>query len=158
MPWRNIMLHKQLHLSVVSVTVRENNFTWLHDTMTNFVEKLLQENWTLWIARNNLKVTLPVPVRNCFCNYSLALSRPGEIRPRDGFSLCCPETVSNRKQKLCYFYYIQISFHSGISHFRGTSTVTMAMLLLKSSWLKSVKIAFFWLNLCPVSILAYFIN
>ena len=34
------------------------------------------------------------------------------IRPQTGSSLCCAETVSNRKLKLCNFYYILISFHS----------------------------------------------
>ena len=56
------------------------------------------------------------------------------IRPQAGSSLCCAETVSSRKLKLCDFYNILISFHSEYKPVPGTSTVAMAMLLLKSAW------------------------
>ena len=36
----------------------------------------------------------------------------GGIRPQAGFSLCCAETVSSRKLKLCDFYYILIGLSS----------------------------------------------
>ena len=43
----------------------------------------------------------------------LTLNRPGEsgIRLQARSPLCCAETVSSRKLKLCDFYYILISFH-----------------------------------------------
>ena len=46
---------------------------------------------------------------------SLTLNRPGGgggIRPQAGSSLCCAETVSSRKPKLCDFYYILIGLNS----------------------------------------------
>ena len=36
----------------------------------------------------------------------------GGIRPQAGSSLCCAETVSSRKLKLCDFYYILIGLNS----------------------------------------------
>ena len=44
----------------------------------------------------------------------LTLNRPGGggIRPQAGSSLCCAETVSSRKLKLCGFYYILIGLNS----------------------------------------------
>ena len=36
----------------------------------------------------------------------------GRIRLQDGSFLCCAETVSSRKLKLCDFYYILIGFNS----------------------------------------------
>ena len=36
----------------------------------------------------------------------------GRILPQVGSSLCCAETVSRRKLKLCDFYYILIGFNS----------------------------------------------
>ena len=44
---------------------------------------------------------------------TLTLNRPGGgISPQAGSSLCCAETVSNRKPKLSDFYYILIGFNS----------------------------------------------
>ena len=46
-------------------------------------------------------------------NTCLTLNRPGGgIRPQAGSSLCCAETVSSRKPKLCDFYYILIKLNS----------------------------------------------
>ena len=45
----------------------------------------------------------------------LTLNRPrggGGIRPQAGSSLCCAETVSIRKLKLCAFYYLLIGLNS----------------------------------------------
>ena len=58
----------------------------------------------------------------------------GGIRPQAGSSLCCAETVSSRKLKLCDLYYILISFHFEYNQSHGTFTVAMAMLLLKTAW------------------------
>ena len=43
---------------------------------------------------------------------SLALNRPGGIRPQAGSFLCCAETVSSKKLKLSDFYYILIGLNS----------------------------------------------
>ena len=45
--------------------------------------------------------------------FNLTLNRPGGgIRPQAGSSLCCAESVSSRKLKLCDFYYILIGLNS----------------------------------------------
>ena len=45
-------------------------------------------------------------------NHKQAGGGEGGIRPQTGSSLCCAETVSSRKLKLCDFYYILIGLNS----------------------------------------------
>ena len=57
----------------------------------------------------------------------------GGIRPQAGSSLCCAETVSSGKLKLCDFYYILIGLNSEYNQSHVTSTVAMVTLLLKGA-------------------------
>ena len=45
-------------------------------------------------------------------NHKKAGGGGGGILPQAGSSLCCAETVSSRKLKLCDFYYIPIGLNS----------------------------------------------
>ena len=78
---------------------------------------------------------------------NLTLNRPGgrwgEIRPQAGSSLCCAETISSRKLKLCDFYYILIGLNSkyksvpwDIHYCHGNAIVEGCLVKF---WLKSVE-------------------
>ena len=55
----------------------------------------------------------------------------GRIRLQDGSFLCCAETVSSKKLKLCDFYYILIGFNSDYKPVPWTCTVVIGLQLGK---------------------------
>ena len=74
----------------------------------------------------------------------------GGIQPQAGFSLCCAETVSSRKLKLCDFYCILIGLNSeyksvpwDIHCCHGNAAVEGCSVIF---WLKSVEICNFLLK------------
>ena len=80
----------------------------------------------------------------------LTLNRPGGIRPQAGSSLCCVETVSNRKLKLSDLYYILIGLNSeykpvpwDIHCYHGNAIVKGCSVKF---WLKSVENCIFLLK------------
>ena len=80
----------------------------------------------------------------------------GGIRPQAGSSLCCAETVSSRKLKLCDFYYIPISLISeykpvpwDIHCCHGNAIVEGCSVKF---WLKSVENCYFCSNRFLISI------
>ena len=101
--FQNAYLTKHCH------TLKSALFHW---TAERYVDGLMKSNGTNEAIVEMLLLLLPVQAYLVLSS-SLALNRLGGwcgIHPQAGSSLCCAETVSSRKLKLCDFYYILISF------------------------------------------------
>ena len=87
---------------------------------------------------------------------ALTLNRPGGggggIRPQAGSSLCCAETASSRKLKLCDFYHILTGLNSEYKPVQWDSHFCHGNAIVKGCsakfWLKSVENCNFLLKSC----------
>ena len=81
-----------------------------------FSQSELIRSWRDMINLNILKGDTEILQQNLFKMVVIQVNHKqaggGGIRPQAGSSLCCAETVSNKKLKLCDFCYIPIGFHS----------------------------------------------